>query len=485
MSAHWVLSEYQRRPAREEVLWTELDALQEEVREARKRIAALEEENAALKARLQTVHRRQFKANGATPGSAGDRQAGKKKRGAPAGHPPWRRPVPREVNHTIEVPAPGVCPHCGGTRLELLDDVTEHVVEDIVLPPRPVTTRFVHRQAYCRTCRRAVVQCAPGERLGAAIGPVTSTVTTWLRYGIGMSCRKAQRVLHELFGMPFVPASAVHFGRRASARGAPLYDDLRQKIKAAPVVHADETSWRQDGINHVVWFAGNDDLAVFRIDRHRSTEAAHQVLGAELPGTLVSDAYAVYDTIAAAARQSCLAHLIRRAKELGEQCAARSARYRDKRAIGFCTRVGDFFRGICAETRDAAHAARCAVTRRRRVRALDRVLGRLCKRRQRDPQVESFRKRLLGSERRSFFTCITDPAVPATNNLAERSLRPLVISRKLTFGTRSAAGSECLSVLSSLLSTAQRQGVNPLAFLHTLLTADAVAAHRALFNNSS
>jgi hypothetical protein len=36
--------------------------------------------------------------------------------------------------------------------------------------------------------------------------------------------------------------------------------------------NADETYWRQDGINHYVWYGGNDDLAFFHIDRHRSSD---------------------------------------------------------------------------------------------------------------------------------------------------------------------------------------------------------------------
>jgi hypothetical protein len=325
----------------------------------------------------------------------------------------------------------------------------------------------------------------PGERLTATIGPVTNAVTTWLRYGMGLSFRKTQRVLDELFGMSFVPASALRFGRRAAARGAPLYDDLREKIKAAPVVHADETSWRQDGINHVVWFAGNDELAVFHIDRHRSADAADQLLGTALPGTLVSDAYAAYNHIDAPARQSCLAHLIRHAKELAEQCAARPAPYRQQDLIDFCTQVADFFRAVCAEAKQLPRGARHKAARRRRARALERRLLRLCSTPCDDPAVETFRQRLLSSERAAYFTCIIDPSVPPTNNLAERSLRPLVIFRKTSFGTRSAEGSRCLATLASLLATARRQDTNPLELLHTLFTAEPPAAQSVLFNNST
>jgi hypothetical protein len=69
-----------------------------------------------------------------------------------------------------------------------------------------------------------------------------------------------------LFELQFVPASAVGFDRQAVVKGAAIYEDLREKIRASAVIHADETSWRNDGTGHFVWYAGNADLAFFQID---------------------------------------------------------------------------------------------------------------------------------------------------------------------------------------------------------------------------
>ena len=81
-------------------------------------------------------------------------------------------------------------------------------------------------------------------------------------------------MLEDLFGLSCVPASLVGFDNKAAKRGAAIYEDVREKVRASAVVHADETSWRNDGKGHFVWFAGNDDLAFFHIDRHRSRDAA-------------------------------------------------------------------------------------------------------------------------------------------------------------------------------------------------------------------
>jgi Transposase IS66 family len=84
--------------------------------------------------------------------------------------------------------------------------------------------------------------------------------------------------------MPFVPASAMAFDRTATRKGQPLYEDLKQKVRHAALAHADETGWRQDGVGHYLWYAGNDQLALYLIDRHRSANVVQKIFGDEFQG---------------------------------------------------------------------------------------------------------------------------------------------------------------------------------------------------------
>jgi transposase len=72
------------------------------------------------------------------------------------------------------------------------------------------------------------------------------------------------------------------------------------------------------------------------------------------------------------------------------------------------------------------------------------------------------------------FVFVEDPAVPPTNNAAERSLRHLVTCRKVSGGTRSAAGTTARMTLASLFGTWRAQGRNPLALCRQLLAAPQV-----------
>ena len=91
-----------------------------------------------------------------------------------------------------------------------------------------------------------------------------------MRYGLRIPYRKVKELFDVFFNMPFLPASAMAFDRTATHKGEPLYEDLKEKLRTASTAHADETYWREDGIGHYVWYAGNDDLALFHIEMGRS-----------------------------------------------------------------------------------------------------------------------------------------------------------------------------------------------------------------------
>jgi transposase len=446
----------------------------------------LQQENQQLRAQLQALHRRQFKGRRPSADSAPAIPEGSgksKKRGAPFGHPPWQRPKPMRVDQVVPVPAPTHCPDCGG-RLGPMEQCYEHVQEDIVLQPRTVTTLYLHHQGYCARCGQRVLQPGPGELPGAYIGPAAKATAIYLRYELHVSDRKISRFFADFFGLRFVPASVYGFERQAVRRGQPLYADLVEKVRALPTVHADETSWRHDGQPYWLWYAGDEDLACYHLDAHRSSEAAQQLLGEHFGGVLVADAYAAYNGVHPKDRQSCLAHIKTKAKELGQELALLKGRAADSAARQFCADIQGWVRRACQAHHRLARRPWRPKTARKQHQALRRQLRRLCRRPLRYPRAEAFRQRLLGPEQKYFFTCFRRPKVPPTNNQAERSLRPAVIMRRIVQGTRSPKGLENHSVLRSLLETARRQGKRPHQFLLQLFTRDTLQAQAALYRRS-
>lgn len=489
LSTKWVFEEYQTSSDENLDHWKIRDIQQKELRKAYEHIKKLETENEDLKAKLQTIHRRQFKANKkeAKTTDKKEKSQKKKKRGPPKGHPGWHRRTPDHIDKTVIVPAPEKCPHCSSHDLLPVDEIKNHLQEDIILTPKTYVINFVHHQSYCSDCNRKVIQPAKGELLNCKIGPTTKSAAVFLRYGIGIPYRKVQDLFSTFFNMPFVPASAMAFDRSATLKGEAIYEDLKEKVQASTVAHADETSWREDGTNHFVWYAGNKDLAFFHIDRHRSTEVAQSILGRDFEGVLNTDGYAAYNGVNPKDRQACLAHLIRNAKEIKQEILGKPKKYQDKQSIVFCDATIKLFKKACEIghkfidgdiPRDKAGLFR---------RRLYSVINSIATTNLKDKKAENFRQRLLDTKREysRLFTFLKYPDVQPTNNQAEQSLRNIVIFRKVCFGTRSPDGSHSHSVLPSLLLTAKRQEQHPLTFFKTLFLENTATAHNALYYNSS
>jgi hypothetical protein len=349
------------------------------------------------------------------------------------------------------------------------------------LEPRVLVTSFVHQQVHCAACDRDVHATGPGELPGSYIGPAAKATGIYLRYQLNVSDRKISQFFADFFGLKFVPASVFGFERQAVRRGLPLYADLLDKVRSLAVAHADETSWRHDGNNYWVWYAGDDDLAAFLWKAHRSTKAAQELLGQKFGGVLVADAYASYNGVQPKDRQSCLSHIKTKAKELEQELALLKGRSSDPAARQFCQNIQGFVHDACQAHRQLSRQPWRAQAAKDQGQVLRHQLDQLCQTHLHHPRTETFRKRLAGPEQKLFFTCFRRPNVAPTNNQAERSLRPVVIMRRVIQGTRSDKGLENHSVLRSLFETARRQGKKPHRFFLNLFTKTTVEAHTALY----
>jgi transposase len=433
----------------------------------------LEKENAELRARLKAEHASRFK-----PSRRPTRDPKQpRKRGAPKGHPPWRRLLPDRIDQTIRVPAPTICPHCATAGLRPTGATHEQVQEDIVLQPKTVVTAYQHETALCAYCRRPVFQTAEGELRNCQIGPNAKAAAVFLRHEFRLSYRNVGKILAQLFGLSFVPASALAFDHAAARAAEPVYEELRNKVRAAEIIHGDETHWRIDGQNAYIWFAGNPNFGFFHIDRSRSGEVALGIFGPRFPGNLVADDYAAYNLIEPKSRQSCLSHLSRAAKDIAQAIRLLPERLQAPGDLRFCERVRTLFSEACevARLRDLGQLSFTKAQTKRPI--LYGALHRICKAPCQHPEAENLRHRLLDPKRDHdrLFTFLKVNGMAPTNNYAEQTLRHPVIFRKLIFGNRSEQGAHTLAVNLSLIQTAKCRECEIIPLLKTVL----LSGHRS------
>lgn len=483
LSAFWMFEESQRSKLREREHWQIREQMAGENTSLRRVASEQKQEIDRLKAENKLLHQRRFKASKPKPSGA-DETAGAqcpaalpaKRRGAPKGHPAWRRKVPERIDRHIHVEAPLICPHCQSATDSHIGGQSSYIQEDIVLVPQTVVTSYVHDTAFCPGCQRQVIHPLEGELPFAPIGANAKATALYLRHALKVPYRKISEAMGTLFGIDFVPASTLGFEKRAGVNARPIHRDLIEKIRVADLVHADETHWREDGKNSWLWYAGNESLSVFRIDPHRSSEAAKILLGEKLDGLLVTDAYAAYNAIdCARGRQSCLSHILRKSKEIGEELALIEGA--DASSLRFCQSLGSLFKEACALVVPKQTGAR-----KKLVDQFRKKLAPICRKPLAFEKAETLRKRLLPTSREypQLFAFI-EHGGPPTNNHAERSLRPLVIFRKVCMGTRSATGSANISIFGSLTQTAALQGAKVIDMFRALFRSSPNHAQDVIF----
>ena len=368
-------------------------------------------------------------------------------------HPPSHRaaPSPEQVDRTIEVSLPPDCPEC----LTPLGEapVTIHDQYQIDLPePKPVITRFRVPVTRCPACLRRVQGRHPEQTsnaLGSAavqFGPRLLGFAADLKHRLGVSYRKCSSVLLTLTGVVVASAALVRSGHRLRKLAQPSYDRLVEAAKTSAVQHVDETGWKIGGRSAWLWDFADEYATLYRIRKSRAHDVVVEVLGEEFAGVLVSDCFLAYDPLPFA-KQKCLAHLLKSCREI-EAAKTRGA-------VRFSRRVAALLRKAMALKRRRGKISDhgYAVLRGKVHAELDRLLAGTYT----DPDNARLARRLR-KQREHLLRFLDHDGVDATNNLAEREIRPAVIARKLSAGNRTEAGAKTHAVLASVLRTLSRQG---------------------------
>ena len=232
--------------------------------------------------------------------------------------------------------------------------------------------------------------------------------------------------------------------------------EVLEQVRASPVVQGDETGWRQDGSNGYVWTFSTPSERYF-LRRGRDKGVVDEVLDSSFSGVLVSDFYAAYNHYPGL-KQRCWAHLLRDIDDL------KGLYPEDAGLAQWAEAVHQVYTEAKASVLPRAQPGhRTQLMLEEKLMVLARpflkdplaVQAKLCRR------MERFIKEVFVFE--------SDPAVPSDNNAAERSLRHLVTSRKISGGTRSGQGTDSKMTLASLFGTWRARGLNPLLECRRLL----------------
>ena len=383
-----------------------------------------------------------------------------------------RRPIPARVDATYEAPLPAACPGCGG--VVALQRVTPQYQEDLPVV-RPIVWRFHVAVGQCTPCGRRVQGRHPlqtSDAVGAAnvhLGPSAVALIARLHKEVGMPLAKMAALLRERFGLTVTPGGLVQVLHRAARVAAPTYAALCAQIRGSPVVSPDETGWRVGAVRHWLWAFATPETTVYRMCHGRGFDEAAEVLGADFDGVLVRDGWAPYRRFTSALHQTCLAHLVRRARTLSA----------DHPRSPWAARVQAVLTDALAlRDRREAHAITEHGLAVARGRLLAR-LGRLLDTAPALPAAQRFAAH-LDREFAAVFAFLWAPEVEATNWRAEHAIRPAGVNRKICGGNRTPRGAQTQQILASVIRTARQRLVDLTELFTTLLRSPRPTVPKAL-----
>ena len=377
----------------------------------------------------------------------------RKKRASHHNHGRRRMTPTRSVDHALDR-----CPDC---QYRLQGQSLDYTREVIELPePQPLEV-IEHRiiKRFCPHCKRwhSPKLDLRGQVLGQGrLGVRIVSLIAYLRTTLRLPIRRIQAYLRSLHQLQLSAGELVELLHQLRRHLQGDIDALKKQARASPILHGDETTWRESGQNGYIWAfstPGDDAVRYYHYDHSRGQAVLKRVLGGKFNGHLVSDFYCGYNEYAGK-HQRCWTHLLRDLHELKqahEQQAdvlswAQSVRALYDQAQEWLSE----HREPSQEQRERAYVELSSASHGLGLQYA-KAYGHPCC---------ALSKRLLRHED-ELFQFVLIEGLSASNNLAERSIRPLVVCRKISGGTRSEEGTKTRMGLASLFETWQARKLNP------------------------
>lgn len=393
------------------------------------------------------------KANAKKPEGA-EKQA-RKKRDAQFNRGRHKMQATQQVEHRVIT-----CPEChlrlGGISLARSREVID-------LPPPASVQVTEHRiyKGWCANCQRwheAPVelheQVLGQGRIGHRLASLIATLRTVMR----LPLRQIQAYLATLHGMHLSVGELVELLHRIGKHVEPMVEDLKHQVQASPAIQADETGWREDGKNGYIWSVSTPTIRYYEYHHSRGSEVVKTLIGELYEGVLGSDFYAAYN-IHQGLHQRCWVHFLRDAHDLKEKYP------QDEALFAWVTSLKAIYERAVTWVESGPHLALSPRLQQQEREAsqyiFEQQLWQVCQ-----PYLRTAAPQHTLCERverflPELFVFVRVPGVPAHNNLAERSVRPLVVARKVSGGTRSPKGSQTRMSLASLFGTWIARHLNP------------------------
>jgi len=368
----------------------------------------------------------------------------KKKIGAQKGHKGHQQKLlePTQEENVF----PEIC-NCGCSEF-ILDSLEPYYThQEFELPEiKMEILHFILHKGNCKNCGKVVTAKAPKHHK-TGYGPRISALIAEMSGIQGNSRETVRTFCDSVLNFSISTGAIQRVVDRASEALKPIYIKIGDIARKKEINHVDETSWFQNGNLNWLWAMVNSSVAFFMIHKNRSKEAFLALIQ-DWAGILVSDNYGTYAKWINL-RQTCLAHLIRKAKGLSEK--------KDKT-------IKNFGKKIMKELQLLCHWAKDPPDEKEWREFYQRFIDLLFDHHEEKNEAGTLARSII-KQIDSLWIFLEVAGVEPTNNLAERILRFGVLWRKRSKGTQSEKGNRWVERILSFKQTCKMRSLQSFPLL--------------------
>ncbi len=306
---------------REQELEAEVAVLRAEVAALKEQVAQLLAANAQLRAQLDKFQSEPpsfIKPNTAKSKDKAEKQPRRKRAKDQNGARRREQNPTATIQHKVEQ-----CPTCRYPLQHPQLALRRQVIE--LPPPAPVeVTEHQLYKSWCPRCEKwhqahvdLSTQVIGQSRMGVRI----TSLIAYLRTSLRLPVRLIREYLHSVHNLLISTGEIVDLLHRAAQadKVQQAIQVIQERVRNSPIVHGDETGWREGGHNGYIWcFCTPDGERYYEYDKSRAGAVVKRILGSQFKGTLVTDFYAAYNDFPGE-HQRCWVHLLRDVHKLKEE----------------------------------------------------------------------------------------------------------------------------------------------------------------------
>lgn len=383
-------------------------------------------------------------------------RTGRRRGGQPGHQGHGRRLKPlSEVDRIVEL-RPASCARCGGLLLGDDPQPERHQVSEVP-PIKAIVTEYRRQTLNCPGCGGQTSGEWPVEMPEGSFGPRAEAIIGYLSGRLNASHRDLSEAMEVLHGIEMSAGSIAPIQRRVSEALKQPVEAVRRFIVHQRVRYVDETHWYEAERMKWMWVDAAPEVTSFQVLPGRGADEAKTVIGEQSLGVITTDRYSSYGWMVNSRRQVCWAHLKRDFQAISEREGT----------------AGEIGSGLLEQTTEVFriwHRFREGEVGREQLRA-EMVEVEFRVKQLLEAGSASGHQKTRGTCQKilevwpALWTFVRVEGVDPTNNAAERALRRGVLWRRKSFGTQSAAGSEFVARILTVVTSLRQQGRDVMEYL--------------------